>query len=133
MNKTVFSFVVGLILVGVNTYAMEDGTASIVKEAASKTVPVMLPPVVPEAPAICCACPIKMTCQKAMAFCKRHPVCIAAGVAVAAAVIICNVVPAVKQKVRALFGIESTKQSESIEADTHAFPQEKIEVSEPAK
>lgn len=131
MNKTVYPLVVGLLVVGLNAYAMQDGAAGAVKQVAAET-PALVAPVAPAVSTVCHLCPVKIACQKAMTFCKRHPLCIAAGVAVATAVIIYNVVPVVNEKVHALLGIDSTKQAGSVEVETHAFPQEKIEVVTPA-
>lgn len=139
MNKTVYALAVGLFVVGPCVYAMENGAASVVKEVAAETAPeiiapaaTIVAPVATAVPTVCHLCPVKMACQKALSFCKRHPVCMAAGVAVAVAAIIYALVPAVQEKVQALFGVDSTKQTEAVEVETHAFPQEKIDTAEPA-
>lgn len=135
MNKTVYPLVVGLLVVGMNACAMDNGGTVAIANATDAKEIVIQEARLNDEPAsstvqgVCHTYPVKKAYQKAMAFCKRHPICVALGVAVATAVIVYNVVPVVKQKVNALFGIGSTKQAEDPEIEAHTFPQEKIEAS----
>lgn len=150
MNKTVYSLVSGLLVVGLNTYAMEEGAVEVAKQIVAEQTEIIkegtsevVKQIVTEQPAIighvgeavktnCHICFAKNLCCKFVTLCKRHPVLLATGVVVSAAVIVYNVVPAVREKIHALFGMDSSKQVDNIEFEAHVLPQEKVEEVKPA-
>ena len=134
MNKTVYSLVVGLLVVSLSARAMEQTAEGVVHEVTSEVAQVVQT-AEKQVPAACRLCSVKQTCQKTLALCKRHPLLLAAGIALVAAVIVYNVVPVVQQNVDAFFGVDSIKpiEIESGEITTHFLPQEKIDVSAPGQ
>jgi len=131
MNRIGSSFVVGLCVVCLSARAMENDVIEEVKEViAAATAEVKNEATVSVNQAVCLSCPVKNACKKSLAFCKKYQVCLAIGAAIAAAVIIYKTIPAVKEQVDALFGVDSTDQTESFDADEHSLPQEQIEIVE---
>ncbi len=131
MNKTGCALVVGLLVVCVNARAMENAVIEEAKDVGKAVINTIKNETAESTrQAFCWTCPVKNACMKALAFCKGHPVSLAIGVAVVTAAIIYKTIPAVKEQVNALLGIDTADQTESFDADNHELPQEQIEVPE---
>ncbi len=125
MNKTVYPFVIGMLIISVHAGAMESGSATVAKEIGSTSTSIVAP-VTPAQPT-CRLCPIKRSFQNVLGFCKRHPVLIAVGAIAAAVVITYSTVPSVKEQINTLLGFKTIKQADNADIDTHSLPIEKIE------
>jgi hypothetical protein len=124
MQKPVCSLILGLFVVYMNANGMQEDIASSAIEPAAQRVINVVSEVATDS-STCHSCTIKNICKRVFAICKKHSLTLAACFTIIA-VVICNVVPEVREKVRALFAKSLPKQSESTVSEIHMMPQEKL-------
>jgi len=124
MNKILTAMSMGLLCFCAYSSAMEEAVESVAQEI----VEPILNTESSHSQEICTRCVLKNGCASICAFCKKHPGIIIASV-VAVAAVIAYTIPAVKEEIQKLVGVENKKQNQQIVSAAHSLPQEKIENS----
>ncbi|HML19395.1 MAG TPA: hypothetical protein PKD74_02350 [Candidatus Dependentiae bacterium] len=125
MNKILTAMSMGLLCFCAYSSAMEEAVESVAQDIVE---PILNTAENFHSQEICTRCVLKNGCASICVFCKKHPGIIIASV-VAVAAVIAYTIPAVKEEIQKLVGVENKKQNQQIVSAAHSLPQEKIENS----
>jgi hypothetical protein len=131
MHKSMFPLQLSIVLITLQGFIIQAGGEVVVNDP-SFTIEIVKSSIPTEvviqeaAESPCRLCTVKNVCQDIVSLCRKHPIAVAACIAVVAAVVAYNIVPGAKEKINALFE-DPSYQQEDMEFDTHILPQEKID------